>query len=215
MAFQFLPFVITPEQLENILGSFYLFVGDTHVPLNYTYTPVKEFIEQYSGFYELLCSGKRIDFRNNYALMKNYFITTDMSSVMFGKEHEYNGALYKMYMGTSRGYAPYIAPFSFSARIEYERVVVSTRESYLTERSDVMGFQLTFPKNANDLESFEDFTLFKKLLYKITIPFMFKFESIEKKTNIRISEEALNKIESFHCIRNRNIKILNNAEKSD
>lgn len=208
MAFQFIPFVITPEELKNVLEPFSLFIGDTHVPIKYKYTPTREFIEIYSEMYDKLSRGERIEFQKHYSIMKNYFITTNIDSVIFGKEHEYEGKIYKMYIGTSRGYAPYLAPFSFSAREEYGSIIVSTRESYIIERASVMGFQLAFPKEIETMESHSDIIVFKKRLKDITAPLKFKLNSIYKKTNIFVSKEVKDILDRFYCINRREIEIL-------
>ena len=208
MPFRFVPFVVTPAELEEILAPFTLFVGSVHVPADYRSTPASEFAGNYNAVYSLLCSGERVDIRSSSKLLTDFFVTTDIDSVVFGNPHEYDGEQYKMYTGTSRGYAPYLAPFSFSAREEYDRIIVSTRESYLIEKAAIMGFQLVFSKEAEKDVSADDFKLFKDRLAKHTKPLRFTMNGFEKKTVIRVSDEAKKDLRGFYCVKCMNIEIL-------
>ncbi len=208
MAFRFVPFVVTPGELEEILAPFTLFVGSTHVPSAYRSTPTSEFVRNYTAVYSLLCSGERVDLRRRFKLLTDFFITTDIGSVFFGNPHEYESAQYKMYTGSSRGYAPYLAPFSFSAREEYDRIIVSTRESYIIEKAAIMGFQLVFSKEAEKDDSAADFKLFKNRIVKHTKPLRFTMNGFEKKTAIQVSDEAKDDVSGFYCIKSKGIEIL-------
>ena len=146
MGFQSVLFIVTPQELIQALMPFTLFIGNAHVPTDYAFTPTEAFIENYTELYEKLRSGKKICFKNDGRLLNQFYITTDINSVKFGREHLYQSKEYKSFLGSDRGYAPYFSPFTFSVFNENGSITVSTRGSYLVEYTDIMGFQLFYPK---------------------------------------------------------------------
>lgn len=221
MGFRSVLFVVTPDELEELLGPFTLFIGNARVERNYISTPSADLVDMYSALFKKLCSGEMIDPKKDYMLLKYYYITADISSVKWKNiDADDNKTLYKRFDGTSRGYAPYFAPFAFSAYTENDRLYVSTRSSWaVTYAAQIMGYQLLFPEfSASDKEyygigsekewqSYADFTLFSDTVRKMTSPLKMSLKGIEKKTQIRVSEKALQKLPCFYCIASRGIKI--------
>ena len=218
MGFQYTPFVITPDELKTALAPFTLFIDNARVPVDYTFTPTEIFISNYSKIYDDLCSGAMPDPNGKYW---DYFaVTTDISSL--GRKYfEIGGEHYKMYETNSRGFAPYFMPFAFQAYADNGKVTVSTRGSWLvTYAGEIMGFQLVFPefskneieqfgvKSKKEYESYSDYKLLRDNIMKITSALRFSMNGIEKKTQIRVSEEAKEMLGGFYCIKSRNITVL-------
>ncbi len=220
MRFQSVAFVITPDELRNALLPFTLFINNTHVPVNYNYTPQSVFIENYRNLYNKLCKGIKINYHNDSDILKYFAVTTEIQSVRYGDKHLYNGEEYIMYKGTDRGEAPYFSPFTFGVWIENGRLNVSTRGSWALEYTDIMGFQLVFPKlsdkeariynisSEKEWESYNDYVLFKDYVFKHTSAFSFSLNGQKKKTAIRISDEARSVISEFDCIKKKKLIVL-------
>lgn len=225
MGFQSTLFVITPDELELLLKPFTIFIGNTRIPRNYNCSPNKEFVEKYAKLYQKLCLGEMIDPHKDWKMLSYYNITTDISSLQWQDidpcKTKDSNTLYKQFDGTSRGYAPYFSPFAFSAYMENNRITVSTQSSWLvTYAAEIMGYQLYFPKfskseaeytgmaSEKEWESYDDYKMFKDSINKMTTVLKLSLDGIEKKTQIRVSKEALNMISAFYCIKSRNINIL-------
>lgn len=218
--FQSVAFVITPDELENALLPFTLFINNAHVPVNYSFTPKSVFLNNYKELHGKLCKGEKIDHRKDHNILSYFAITTDISTLRFGGKHLYNGDEFVSYKGSDRGYAPFFSPFTFSVYIENDKIHVTTRNSWTVDYTDIMGFQLIFPKltkkeaelynieSENDWDSYNDYMLFKEHIKKHTSAFCFSLNGIEKKTSIRISEEVKAIISNFDCIKKNDLVVL-------
>ncbi len=228
MGFQSVLFVVTPDELENALIPFTLYIANAHVPVNYSFTPKSVFLNNYREMYGKLCRGEKIDHYKDYKLLKYFDITTDISTVRFGKNHFYNGDEFKSYIGSERGYAPYFSPFIFDVYTENNKIYVSTAGSWAVAYTDIMGVQLSFPKmtknearlynedghglynieSEKDWDSYNDYMLFRNYIMKHTSAFRFSLNGIEKKTSIRISEAVKAVISNFDCVKKNNLVVL-------
>lgn len=220
MGFQFFAFVVTPSELQTALGPFTLFIDNAHVPLGYTCTPNDVFVSSYSQLFDKLCLGQKIDRKADRKLLDYYALTTDITSVEYGGKHTYNGKEYVLCKGSRRGKAPSLLPFTFSVYMQDGKPSVSTRASWMIADSDIMGFQLCFPKlsrseseeygihSEKDWESYNDFTSFKERINSCTKPFRFALNGVEKKTPIRVSAEAKKHLPDFYCIKKNNLIVL-------
>ena len=221
MKYQSVAFVITPEELKEALSPFTLFIDNAHVPTDYKSTPQSVFTDNYTQLYDKLCSGIKIDHRKDYELLDYFAVTTEPNSVRYGDKHLYKGAEYMKYKGTDRGYAPYFAPFTFAVYTENNKLKVSTRGSWALDQTDIMGFQLIFPKlsakealeyynitSEKDWDSYNDYLLFKEHIFKSTSPFSFSLNGQKKTTDIRISDEVSSVIPEFYCIKKNDLIVL-------
>ena len=220
MRFQSVAFVITPNELKNALLPFTLFINNAHVPVNYNYTPQSVFIENYTELYNKLCNGIKIDNRKDYNILEYFAVTTNIQSVRYGDKHIYNGDEYMLCKGTDRGYAPFFSPFTLGVYIENGKLNVSTRGSWSLDYTDIMGFQLNFPKlsgkeaqiyniaSEKEWESYNDYGLFKDYIIKHTSAFSFSLNGQKKKTAIRISDEVRSVISEFDCIKKNKLTVL-------
>lgn len=220
MVFQFTPFIMMPDELSKALEQFTLFISNKHVPIDYISTPSEVFVDNYKKFYTQLCNGEKINHRTHNGMLDYFSITTDISSVQFGREHIYCDKEYKSYLGTTRGYAPYFLPFTFSAYEENNKIFVTTRGSWMVDYADIMGFQLAYPKltkseaaeynitSEQDWKSYSDYKLFKDFVTNHTTAFLFAMNGINKKTQIRVSLKAKEKLPNFYTIKKLGIEVL-------
>ncbi len=51
MGWQSCPFLVTPQELQIAFEPFKLVIDNACVPIDYTNTPVEEFLENYSALY--------------------------------------------------------------------------------------------------------------------------------------------------------------------
>lgn len=58
MGWQSYSFLVAPKELETALEPFKLVTDNGCVPIDYTDTPVREFMQNYSAVYERLISGE-------------------------------------------------------------------------------------------------------------------------------------------------------------
>lgn len=219
MGWQSCPFFITPEELKTAFEPFKLIKDNRCVPIDYTDTPVEEFIENYSAIYErLVCGGT---FQGKYAAMLNQIaITSDLSEIKFGMEHEIDGRMVKAVIYDKKSVLPYLAPFTFHTYTENGKLYVSTRYSYLAYLDSILGYEINFPKfsqsdvdyhglaSEKEFKSYPDYELFRKNIMKMTKPFSFRMDGITKKTSIRISDEAKKHLPDLNCIKSKGIEIL-------
>lgn len=215
MGWQSCPFLVTPKEFEAALEPFKLVIHNACVPIDYTDTPIEEFIDNYSVVYKRLIEGK--DFTGQYrALLKYIAITSNLSDIEFGREHMLDGQWVKGMIHHKQTVLPYLAPFGFHTYQDNGKLYVSTR--YYT--NSIFGYEIGFPKfsqsDANyyglasekDLKTYPDYILFRKNIMKITTPFHFKLNGVIKKTSIRISREAKAYLPDLYCIKGKDIEVL-------
>lgn len=220
MGWQSYPFLVTPEELRTAFAPFKLVADNACVPIDYTDTPVEEFLENYSALYELLISGEVPDGKHG-ELLKQIAITSNLPEVKFGMKHELDGKMVKIVLhDRTISPMPYLAPFTFMTYVENNKLYVSTRASYLAYRDFIFGYEINFRKfsqsdvdyyglpSEKEFKTYPDYELFKKNIAKITKPLKFQLNGIVKKTSIRISDETRKYLPDFYCIKSRGIEIL-------
>jgi len=130
MGWQSCSFFITPKELQTAFEPFKLVINNACVPIDYTNTPVEEFLENYSAVYKRLIEGEVLT--QKYAgLLKQIAITSNLSYIEFGMEHELDGQWVKAVINHRRCVLPYLSPFTFNTYQENGKLYVSTRASYL------------------------------------------------------------------------------------
>lgn len=219
MGWQGCTFLVTPKELQTALEPFKLVIHNACVPIDYTHTPVEAFLENYSALYERLIEGET--FTGRYTkLLTQIVITSDLSDIKFGMEHELDGQWVKAVINHKRSVLPYLAPFTFNTYQENGKIYVSTRASYLAYSDSIFGYEINFPKfsrsdagyyglaSEKKFKTYPDYELFRKDIMKITVPFSFNLNGVIKKTSIRISPEVKAYLPNLHCIRSKGIEVL-------
>ena len=216
MGFTSLCFIITPDELREMIRPVTLFVSNTHVPEDYCYTPDAEFIKNYTEVYLKLRRGEKIDKRTDHGILKHYSYTTDISSVSYGKEHFYEEKKYKLFVGSDRGFPPYFGPFAAMLSVEKGKVSLSTRVS--DSIGDIIGYELVFPNKAEaacyglvsekDWQSYSDYLLCSEFVKSHTSPLTLSVNNAVKRTSIRVSEEVKSFLPDFDFVKQYGITIL-------
>ncbi len=219
MGWQSCPFLVTPKELETVLEPFRLVKENACVPIDYTDTPVGEFLKIYTALFEQLVRGEVIDGKKA-GIPPQIAVTTHLSDIKFGMEHEIGGKWVKAVINDKKSILPYLAPFTFGIYTENGKLYVSTRASYLAYRESIFGYEIIFPKfsqrdadyygltSEKEFKAYPDYEQFRKNIVRITRPFCFRWNGIVKKTSIRISDEAKVHVPNFNCIRCQDIEIL-------
>lgn len=219
MGWQSCSFLVTPKELQTAFEPFKLIINNACVPIDYTNTPIEEFIENYSALYERLINGEV--FNGSYrALLKQIAFTSNLPDIKFCMEHELDGKWVKATKHDKHSVLPYLSPFTFNTYTENNKLYVSTRYSYIAYSDSIFGYEVNFPKfsksdvdyyglaTEKELNAYPDYELFRKNIVKITKPFCFRFNGNVKKTQIRISNEAKTYLPNLHCIKCKGIEIL-------
>ncbi len=219
MGWQSCLFFVTPKELRTALEPFKLVVDNACVPIDYTDTPVEEFLENYSALYERLIAGEVLTGKH-MGLLRQIAITSSLSNIEFGMEHELDGQWVKAVINHRQSVLPYLAPFTFSIYQENGKLYVSTRASYLAYNDSIFGYEINFPKfsrsdadyygiaSEKEFKTYPDYELFRKTIMKITAPFRFNLNGVIKKTSIRISPEVKAHLPDLHCIKSKGIEVL-------
>lgn len=221
MGWQSYPFLVTPKELGMAFEPFKLVIDNRCVPVEYTNTPAAEFLKRYAALYELLISGGVVNAKAHGNLLENIAITSDLSAVKFGMEHELDGRMVKsVIFDRSVSPMPYLSPFTLTTYCENDKIYVSTRYSYLVYTDFIFGYAINFRKfcpsdadyyglsSEKGFQTYPDYELFKKSIAKITKPLTLRQNGIAKKTTIRISDEVKTYLPNFSCIKSRGIEIL-------
>ena len=117
MGWQSCPFLVTPKELKTAFEPFKLVINNACVPIDYTNTPVEEFLKIYSALYERLISSEVFDGKY-VGLLNHIAITSDLSDIKFGMEHEIDGKWVKAVIHDKKSILPYLAPFTFRTYTE-------------------------------------------------------------------------------------------------
>jgi len=221
MGWQSCPFLVTPQELKSAFELFRLVVDNACVPIDYTGTPVEEFLKKYSALYERLISGGVIEYKTESELLCHIAITSDLSNLRFGMEHEIDGKMVKTVIVDQKiSPLPYLAPFTFNMYSVNHKLYVSTRYSYLLYTESVLGYEINFRKfsqsdveyfglsSEKEFKTYPDYALFRKNITKMTKPLTFRWNGGVKKTAIRISDEVKKHLPDFYCIKSKGIEIL-------
>lgn len=208
-------FLITPNELENLLQSYHLIITNAHVPADYIESPISEYIESYRQLYEMLINGEKLSADRDHRLLVQRSVVPDLTKCIHEKYHQYEGKEYKLIRFNEPH--PYLAPFALGFyRNDDQKLCVSTRLSYIVYSENIMGIEMVFAKKikyrtdgelmpANELESYAEYTALKKSIMKITKPLCVLVDGEQKKTNVRISEEVKKHINNFYLFKNGNI----------
>ena len=211
-------FLITPNELENLLQPYHLIITNAHVSADYIESPISEYIELYRQLYEMLISGEKLSADRDYRLLVHRSIVSDLAKCRHEKYHKYKGKEYKQIKFDEPH--PYFAPFALGFyRDDNQKICTSTRLSYLVNSQNIMGIEMNFAKKikyidasefmpANELESYSEYVNLKKSIIKITKPLCVMIDGEQKKTSVRISEEVKKHINNFYFFKNGNIAVM-------
>lgn len=213
-------FIVTPEELEKCLTEFHLVIHNTHVPIDYVETSTSSYINTQKQLFELLKTGEKLNWDDHYFLLRQIGLTTDLSRCIYGNMHKYHGKLYKK----ADFDEPCInfSPFTFYLIEDKNgKSRISTQVSYIQCPENVVGIELSYPKNiqfkssdtgtfealysTKTLHSYQDYLKIKSRISDITRPLLFQMVDKIIKPRVRISTTALESVSNFYFFKSHSV----------
>lgn len=201
-------FFLSPNNLENILSEYHLVIFNAHVPVDYTESSFKEYLSAYNRLYDLLFSGKKIDWKRDYYLFLQRGITSNLANCIYGKLHMYEGKQYKR--ADFNEPVVGISPVSLWLNLgDDKKLHCSTSYSYSFCPEYYMGVELQYPKTiqykgddgyeplktTKGLKTYQDFERLKKSIKKVSHILIIKtVEGVERRTNIWVDDEVKSRL---------------------
>lgn len=207
-------FILTPEELDEVLDGFHFVVNNTHVPAGYVESLPSEYLSVYQKMYRNLADGHKLVWGQDNHLFASTGLTTNLNLCKYGRLHEYRGSMYQL----SCFDEPCVIIYPFTVYIMQGdgKVSASTRVSYAQYPECVAGLELSYPKqiqyecgssyealkSTHDLESYNDFLTLKSRIKAVTKGLKFEVAGKEMRPSVRISQAALQDVEHFFCFTN-------------
>lgn len=209
--FEMYRFILTPEELQELLHGFHFVISNAHVPVGYVESPPSEYLFAYQEMYQLMSTGHKFVWEQDYRLFASTSLTTHLAACKYGRLHEYQGSMFQL----SCFDEPCVSlhPFALSIMQEDERIHVSTRVSYAQYPEYIVGLEMFYPKqiqyeqrlsyeelkSTHELESYNDFLTLKTQIKARTWGLKFTIAGKEIRSSVRISKAALQDAEHFFC----------------
>jgi len=214
-------FLLTPNEVEKILEEYHMVIFNEHVLMDYTESSLKEYIAAYSSLYDLLLSGKRIDWDRDYRLFLQRGVISNLSSCTYGHIHIYEGKQYKS--ADFREPVIGISPVALWINLgEDKKLQCSTAYSFSLYSEYYMGIQLQYPKmiqykvgggyealkSTRDLNAYQDFEKLKKSIKEVSHILTIKTaDGTERRTNIKISNEVKSRLSECYPFKQKGITV--------
>ena len=180
-------FIITPDELENILYDFYFYksgfqTAPDKYPYNYIEINNNELYEKYKRFYDKLISGYKFELRNT----GNGFITDELLSFLpilltDKSARNWEGAMmdfFTLYLDKNRRLATYI--------------------TYLQYPENITGLELNYGDESNNYKKI------KERIDKMTNNLKIEIGGKEYRTKIKISKKAKEGIRNTYFMNKNN-----------
>ena len=211
-------FLLSPDELRQILSPYHLVIFNAHVPKDYVESTLDEYIAAYSSLYNLLISGEKIIRQRDYPLFLHRGATSDLSNCLYGRFHLYEGQQYKS--AEFREPVVGISPVALYIRIDDDKKLhCSTACSYSFYSEDYMGIALEYPKmiqyrfgddyealkSTETLNSYQDFIRLRDSIKKITRPLSIKAAGVERRLNIRVSDVVRYQLNGCYSFRTNGV----------
>ena len=222
-AYESIYWIATPDELEALLSreKIHLLTVNSHVPIDYTESPLSEALEPYRDLYRLISAGERLNRDQHWPLFRSYNATKDTTRCVFGNEHAYQGRLYKT---ADRGYherCVNMEPFVLYKEVKKDGCISIVK----------CAFHLQFPENTvgikfycatkrytwdvpepvtslKDSPEYQDFQFIKSCVQALTKPLKIQVGEKTVNTGIRISETAKQDARSFYFFTHNGFTLL-------
>ena len=214
-------FFLSPNKLENILSEYHLVIFGAHVPVDYTESSLQEYLSSYSNLYDLLFSGKKIDWERDYSLFLQRGITSNLANCIYGKLHMYEGKQYKR--ANFNEPVVGISPVALWLNLGEDKILhCSTAYSYSFCSEYYMGVQLQYPKTiqykvdggyeplktTKGLKTYQDVEKLKKSIKEVSHILTIKTaEGVERRTNIWVDEEVKSRLNTSYSFQQNGITV--------
>lgn len=196
-------FLITPDELREILKHYRLVKYTAHVPIEYTETKIDDHLDLYKQLYKLLISGVKIEWKKHHILFETTGISSDLKRCTYGHIHTYQGEKFKL---ADFAEPPVnLAPNALLPNIdEAGKLHISSGVSYLQFPQYYIGMEISYPKNiqyavgtgfeplkpTTQLASFKDYENLRAAIKDITKPLTLITDTDKRRTPINISSRA-------------------------
>lgn len=197
-------FIVTPDELREILKGFHHVVTDRGVCKNYTESNSADFLGTYDVLYEKLKNGDRLVWKNDYNIVHiSVGLTAHLENCI--------------YQSTSRLNVPDFSepcPFIDTFCIFPFNDKLSTSFSVMQFPENVCGLCLHFPSKikyehetekhpvgiieCRNLDDFSTYEILTDRINSITKPLKIDFNGKERRTSVRISDKAKKDFNNFY-----------------
>lgn len=204
-------FLVTPQELEDILRGFHVVEYSRRVPADYMESNFADFVRDYNFFYHSLTSGERIEHIVIDNLLKGF--SNNLSKCAY--KAPFQDSNDKLWYKIADFIEPCVGFDIFAFYLDEERKL-QTKFSYISFPENIMGIQLEYPKkiysreknremSCNELENYNDVYLIiveriKQLCRNLTIVIG---ENVHR-TKVKVSPTALIDIRGSHFIKENN-----------
>lgn len=207
-------FLVTPQELKEILRDFHLVEFCQRVPADYVETGIENFISDYEEFYHLLIAGHKFNFGRYNVITKLLMgVTNDLSKCTYYASFQDKED--KLWYKTSDFIEPCVGINIFALYLDEKQKLHSNFSS-----ENIMGIQFEFPKKiylkeeegcekkCNELDTYNEVyqvavEKIKHLCRNLTITIG---EHVHR-TKIKISTSALKDIRGAYFIKENNCVI--------
>ncbi len=205
-----LNFIVTPDELREILKGFHHVVVNTGVPKNYAASDPDEFFAAYERLYQNLKNDKKVTDIGNVCCSVG--ITAHIENCLYTPTS-------KLSVPDFTEPCPIIEPFCL---IPF-RGTLSTSFSVVQYPENTCGLCLIFPTKIeygtatdkhpagivmqDDLDDLETYQTVVSRIKTITKPLQLNYDGKSHRTSVRISFEAKRDIEKFHFVTSNDIVI--------
>ncbi len=203
-----------PDEVAEVLreGGFHLLIVNSHVPTDYTETPVEEWLSTHRALYGKLASGARLSWEEDWMLFQAHHLTRDLALCVRERKQTYRGRTYKSAPLELLERGLTVKPVILYREAHERRAATySTAYSYTQFPENTMGLQfsvatkrwwwdeagLTHEEDITDMPDFVDFQWLKDRFGKMTKPLKFEDNERVVNTGIRVTAAAKEVLGNF------------------
>ena len=222
-AYETIYWIATPDELEALLTreKFHLLVVDSHVPIDYTESPLSDALQPYRDLYGLISAGERLNWKLHWPLFDSYNTTQDITRCEFGNEHTYQGKLYKTADPDYHERCVNMEPFVLYKETKKDGSISIVKSfSYTQFPENTVGIQFScatkrhtwdVPEPVSSLKDspeYREFQFIKSYIHAFTKPLKLQVGEKTLNTGIRISAAAKQDASSFWFFKEHGFTIL-------
>lgn len=219
-SFEIFYFIITPEELGDVLEGMHLLVTSRRVSGDYRETPLEEYLESYRVIYRKLASGEQVTRQDLWNCM-TMGVVRDLEKYGYLWACVHRGE--EFYTQDFEEPCPFLECFPFHlGRMKDGRPMLVLNVLNTQFPENVMGLELVYPKqisywqdgvlgplvSTKELESYQDYLLLRDRIREITKPLKLVIAGKEIRPRVRISPRAMEDVESFWFMKTNDARII-------
>lgn len=210
-------FIVTPEELEEVLKGMHFLVVNCHVPEGYRETPAGEYLADYARIYGALASGQQA----SYPVFSAIGVSASLEKHGYGMPHGVQGNRYlHQYFDEPCAMLQYIPLYVYKKADGSAQYTLSCSVTQFPQ--EILGLQLFFPKwiqypcdggytqlaSTKDLASYQSYLTVLQRIKSLTKPLRFVLDGREVRPNIRASVQARKDLANFWALRKYEIRVI-------